>query len=160
MTENTQTRRCPLWVKSVLALSLAGNLAVVGLVAGFALRGNPLETRGPAMGYATPYVVALPREVRREVFGAVRRDASLPDRGARRAQYREMIAALQATPFDITSVQAVLERQGAGATQVQAAGQAAWLDAVARLSDDERIAYTTRIEEALKRREGPRKPKP
>ena len=159
MSEDIQTRRCPLWVKIVLAVSLAGNLAVVGLVAGVALRGGPLSARGPSMGYAMPYVVALPREARREVFGAVRKDDKLPDRRARSAQYQEMIAALEATPFDIAAVEAVLERQGAGAARVQATAQAAWLDVVARLSDDERIAYTARIEETLKRRGPPRKPK-
>jgi hypothetical protein len=151
MSEDIQTRRCPLWVKIVLAVSLAGNLAVVGLVAGAALRGGPFVERGPSMGYAMPYVVALPREARREVFGAVRTNDDLPDRRARRA--------LEATPFDIAAVEAVLERQGAGAARVQATAQAAWLDVVARLSDDERIAYTARIEETLKRRGPPRKPK-
>jgi len=159
MSEDIQTRRCPLWVKIVLAVSLAGNLAVVGLVAGAALRGGPFVERGPSMGYAMPYVVTLPREARREVFGAVRTNDDLPDRRARRAQYQEMIAALEASPFDIAAVEAVLERQGAGAARVQAAAQAAWLDVVARLSDDERIAYTARIEETLKRRGPPRKPK-
>ena len=85
MDTQPDTRRCPLWVKIALALSLAFNLAIVGLAAGFVLRGGPMGARGPAMGYATPYVLALPRELRREVFGAVRNDKNLPNRRSRGA---------------------------------------------------------------------------
>ena len=151
METTPKPTRCPLWVKIVLGLSLALNLAIVGMIAGFVLRGGPMGARGPAMGYATPYVLALPRELRRDVFGAVRNDDSLPDRRARRAEYRAMIAALRATPYDAAAVEAVLKRQAEGASRVQAAAHDAWLKAVARLSDEERVAYTARMEEALKK---------
>ena len=155
MDAETKTGRCPLWVKIVLALSLALNLAIAGLVAGTALRGGAMAGRMPAMGYAMPYVLALPRDSRREVFRSMHRDRDLPDRAARRAEYRAMIAALKATPFDVAAVEAVLDRQADGASRVQAAAQAAWLAAVAQFSDEERLDYTARIEDALKRR-GPR----
>ncbi|WP_299724645.1 periplasmic heavy metal sensor [uncultured Tateyamaria sp.] len=156
MNAETTPRRCPLWIKIALALSLALNLAIAGLVAGFVLRGGPLAGRGPSMGYAMPYVLALPREDRREVFRTLRNDKDLPDRRARRAAYSEMIAALQATPFEVSAVEAVLARQGEGASRVQAVAQAAWLEAVSGFSDEERLAYTARMQEALDRRK-PRK---
>ncbi|MEO9574559.1 MAG: periplasmic heavy metal sensor [Tateyamaria sp.] len=159
MQEETETRRCPLWVKIVLALSLALNLCIAGLVAGFVLRGGPMAGRAPAMGYAMPYVLALPRDLRRDVFGAVRNDDSLPDRRARREEYRDMIKALKVTPFDATAVEAVLLRQGDGVSRVQAAAQAAWLEAVSGLSDEERAAYTDRMQEALNRNGRPKKGK-
>ena len=159
MDAETKTRRCPLWIKIVLALSLAVNLCIAGLVAGVILRGGPLAGRAPAMGYAMPYVLALPRDLRREVFGAVRNDDSLPDRRARREEYRDMINAMRATPFDVAAVEAVLLRQAEGVSRVQAAGQAAWLEAVTSLSDDERAAYSQRMEEALKRNGRPKKGK-
>ena len=47
---------------TVLAASLALNLAVVGLVAGLMLRGpGPLRGGGPGLSYALPYIVALDR---------------------------------------------------------------------------------------------------
>lgn len=159
MDTQTTPRRCPLWIKIVLALSLALNLAIAGLVAGFALRGAPMAGRTPAVGYAMPYVLALPRDLRRDVFGAVRNNPDLPDRRARRGAYRDMIRALETTPFDLRAVEAVLSRQAAGVTQVQAVAQRAWLDAVARLSDAERLAYTQRMEEALDRGGPPKKGK-
>ena len=159
MQAETETRRCPLWVKIALALSLALNLCIAGLVAGFILRGGPLAGLAPAMGYAMPYVLALPRDLRRDVFGAVRNDDSLPDRRARREEYRDMIKALKVTPFDAAAVEAVLVRQGEGVSRVQAAAQAAWLEAVSSLSDEERAAYTDRMREALNRNGPPKKGK-
>ncbi|MEQ3709499.1 MAG: periplasmic heavy metal sensor [Tateyamaria sp.] len=159
MQEETETKRCPLWIKIVLALSLALNLCIAGLVAGFVLRGGPMAGRAPAMGYAMPYVLALPRELRRDVFKAVRNDDSLPDRRARREEYRDMIKALKVTPFDAAAVEAVLLRQGDGVSRVQTASQAAWLEAVSGLSDEERAAYTDRIQDALNRNDRPKKGK-
>jgi len=156
MDADTKTVRCPLWIKIALALSLAVNLAIAGLAAGFALRGGPMAGRAPSMGYAMPYVLSLPHDMRREVFGAVRRDEGVPDRRARRAEYREMITALQASPFDAAAVRAVLARQAEGASRVQSVAQNAWLDAVARLSDAERMAYTERMQDALDRGGRPR----
>lgn len=152
MEPHTEKRRSPKWVKVLLALSLAVNLAIAGVVAGFVLRGGPKVGRGPDMGYAMPYVLALPRELRREVFGAVRRDEGVPSRRERREEYREMIAALRATPFDPGAVQVVLDRQSSGAVRVQGAAQAAWLNVVSGLSDAERVAYTERMEEQMQRR--------
>lgn len=152
MQAETKNRRCPLWLKIALAASLAVNLCIAGLVAGFALRGGPPGARAPAVGYAIPYVLALPRDLRRDVFGVVRRDGSLPDRNARRANYRDMIKLLQAPTFDTAAAQVVLDRQGEAASRVQAAAQTVWLEAVAGLSDEERAAYTDRLQEVLNRK--------
>lgn len=152
MEKTDTTKRCPLWVKIALAMSLALNLAIIGLVAGFVLRGGPSGARLPAMGYAMPYVLALPKQMRRDVFDAVRGDDTLPDRRARRAVYGEMISALRATPYDESAVRAILARQADGASRVQAAAQSAWLEALAGMSDAERAAYTENMQEALERR--------
>ena len=151
MAETQGARRCPTWIKIVLGLSLALNLAIVGLVAGVALRSGPPGGRTPAMGYALPYVIALPREDRRAVFDAVRQDKSLPDRRARRADYAAMMEALQAAPFDRDAVQTILARQGEGGARVQRAAQAQWLDVVETMSQDERVEYVQRIQDVLKR---------
>ena len=143
--------RCPRWLKIVLGLSLAFNLAIAGAVAGFLLRGGPPRDGPTGMGYAAPYVIALPRDVRREVFGAIRSDESLPKRSGRRAHYADMIEALRVEPFDRDRVQAILTRQGREAARIQDASQAAWLSAVAEMNAAERSAYVARIEEVLQR---------
>ncbi|WP_299611824.1 periplasmic heavy metal sensor [uncultured Tateyamaria sp.] len=151
MAETTIERRCPLWVKILLGLSLAVNLAIVGLVGGVAWRGGPLGGKGPGMGYAMPYVLALPHDDRRAVFGAVRDNADLPGRGARRAVYRDMIALLQAGAFDRAAVSAVLERQARDVGQVQMVAQTAWLDRIAAMTEGERSAYAERLTEVVSR---------
>lgn len=151
MSETQAARRVPIWVKVLLGLSLALNLAVVGLVAGFVLRGGPLGGKAPAMGYAMPYVIALPKEDRRAVFGAVRDDRDLPGRGARRAAYRDMVALLSADTLDIDAVQALLARQSGDVDKVQAVAQSAWLEKVAAMSREERQAYAARVQEVVKR---------
>jgi len=152
MENGAKSIRCPTWVKLMLGLSLALNLAIVGLVAGMVLRGGPMGGKGPAaMGYATPYVIALPRDLRRGVFRGIREDKSLPDRKARRADYRAMVKALRATPLDTSAVEALLRKQADGVARVQARGQTAWLNVVTDMSDAERAAYADRIEEVLER---------
>ncbi|WP_299553348.1 periplasmic heavy metal sensor [uncultured Tateyamaria sp.] len=151
MAETRMERRCPLWAKIVLGLSLAVNLGIVGLVGGIALRGEPLGGKGPGMGYAMPYVLALPHEDRRAVFGAVRDNRDLPGRGARRAAYQDMVTLLKAGTFDDVAVAAVLERQSEGVAQVQKVARAVWLDRVAAMSGDERTVYADRLAEVVSR---------
>lgn len=158
MTEMRTERRCPLWIKIALGLSLAVNLGVAGLVGGIALRGGPLGGKGPGMGYAMPYVIALPHEDRKIVFGAVRGDPDLPGRGARRAAYRDMVALLEADTFDRSAIEAVLQRQSRGVAQVQSVAQAAWLDVVEQMPEDARKVYAQRVAE-LASRGGRGKPK-
>jgi len=145
------TTRCPRWMKIMLGVSLALNIAIAGAVAGFMMRGAPLRDGPTGMGYATPYVVALPRAARREVFGVIRSHDALPSRDERRAHYAEMIKALRADPFDSARVQAILTRQGGAVAQIQDVSQAAWLRVVTEMDADERSAYVERIQDVLRR---------
>lgn len=155
MTETNIRARSPLWVKILLALSLAVNLAIVGLVAGLLIRApGPLRGGGPGLSYALPYIVALDREDRRAVMGTVREDPDLPDRRDRRAQFDDMLAALRADPLDEDVVRAVLARQASGVARVQSVAQEAWLELVSGMSAAERAAYADTVEQVLKK--GPR----
>lgn len=151
-------------IKVILGLSLALNLAVVGLIAGTALRHGD-EKRGGSHSagfgaYGLPYMIALPREDRRSVIQAVRaeKNADLPDRAARRAIYLEALAALRASPFDAQALSEVVTRQAQTTIRVQQVAQDAWLEVVGNMSDAERAAYAEEIEEVLRRGPKPRKP--
>lgn len=146
--------RCPVWVRVVLGLSLALNLAIAGLVAGFVLRGGPVARSGGGLGYAVPYIVALEREDRRAVFGAIRSDRALPDRRARRAQFDDMLTALRADPMDAARVADILDAQARATSQVQAVAQATWLARVQAMDVTQRRAYADAVERVLER--GPR----
>jgi uncharacterized membrane protein len=151
MDENKPKSRCPWWIRIVLGVSLALNLAVFGLVAGIAMRGGPASVRAPDMGYALPYIVALPSETRRDLFRSLRRDNTLPNRRARRNDYEEMSRVMVADPFDRAMIENILHRQKDSAARVQAAAQARWLDLVAQMPLEDRKAYAARIEEVLER---------
>jgi uncharacterized membrane protein len=143
--------RCPRWVKVVLAVSLALNLAVVGLVAGMMMRIAPLREVRSNLGYAAPYVIALPGQERRSLLRAIRNDPSLPRRADRKAAFKDMVNVLRLEPFDRTQVSNILNRQGADVSQIQTVAQSAWLDAVEGMSIKNRLAYIDRIEVVLSR---------
>lgn len=146
-----------MWIRLLLVGSLAVNLLGVGLFAGAAWRhaGHGARPPGPA-SYGEPYVRAMPRKDRREMFRAMRAagGAALPDRAARRAMYAQVVTALRAQPFEAETLREVIDRQGAATRAVQAAAQAAWLDHVGRMAPAARAAYADAIEEVLSR--GPR----
>lgn len=160
--DTTPPSRVPRRMKIILGLSLALNLAVVGLIAGAVWRHE--EPRGGARSagfgaYGLPYMIALPRAERRVVIGAVRagREAGVPDRAARRALYGDVLAALQARPFDPTALSAALGRQTEATLQVQEVAQGAWLAVITGMTDADRADYAQQIEEVLRRGPRPRK---
>jgi uncharacterized membrane protein len=161
MTDNISPRaETPRRIKILLGISLAFNLAFVGLLAGAMWRhGGPGSQHGAAPGlsaYARPYVMALPRSERRAMLRDMRQHAgeSMPDRGARRAVYADVLAQLRRDPFDPAALTAALERQSRMTTNVQEAAQAAWLRRVLDMDAAARLAYAAAIEDELQR--GPR----
>lgn len=154
-TVPSSTRKVPLWLKIVLGVSLAVNLAVIGLAAGIATRFGDPERRPAMTNYAIPYVLALPREDRREIGDAIRKDVRagrLPQRQSRHAHYRAMVALLETDPFDAGAAQVILTEQGQQTAAIQTAAQAAWLNKVAGYSFEERKAYAARLTERLTKR--------
>ena len=150
-TETTvSTRRSPLWMRILLGVSLALNLAVAGLVVGASLRligpdGPPApHTFGGAL------IRALPHDDRREI-GIRARDilGPRPDYGAGAA---DLITALRSTPFDAASVEVILNAQSAGRAAWSKALQDSWLAHVSDMSEQERLGYAQRLEEAEKER--------
>jgi uncharacterized membrane protein len=143
-------RGTPLWVKMLLVGSLALNLLVVGIVAGFALRG---EGRAPvAREGGWPYVAALPPRDRlavgRDIRQALR--AGGITREARRSSFEEALALLRRDPFPEERFEALLARQFAAASLVQEAGRRALLAKVAAMRPDERARYADRLAEAMR----------
>jgi uncharacterized membrane protein len=100
--------------------------------------------------------MALPRSERRAMLRDMRQHAgeSMPDRGARRAVYADVLAQLRRDPFDPAALTAALERQSRMTTNVQEAAQAAWLRRVLDMDAAARLAYAAAIEDELQR--GPR----
>ncbi len=150
-TETTvSVRRSPLWIRILLGVSLALNLAIAGLVVGAGLRligpyGPPApHTFGGAL------IRALPHDDRREI-GFRARDSlgPRPDYGAGAAK---LITALRITPFDAAAVEVILNAQSVGRAAWSKALQDSWLIHVSDMSENERLGYAQRLEEAEKKR--------
>jgi uncharacterized membrane protein len=152
-------------VKWVLALSLALNLVIIGLVAGAAMRFSGAHDegrfRGPAEhSYGAPFVRALPREAKRELQRSLRAQApQLPSRAERRASYGQMVQVLRQEPFDPAQAQAIFEQQSNAAQSLRDRAQTAWLELVSAMSPAERAEVAQRLEQGLERgpERGPQK---
>ncbi len=144
-----------MWMRWALGLSLGVNLLVVGVVAGAAYRfdgphGGP---SGNMRNFGTPYIAALEKDRRREIFKQLRQtrtDAPMT-REARRGLYDEAVDAIRAEPFDLDRVTAVLDKQRNASMGVQQAAQAAWLAEIAEMTAPARAAYADRLQEVLER---------
>lgn len=153
-------RRGPRWMRVALIASLAVNLLIVGAVAGALLRHGGPPPRG-GLSFAMPYAKALPREARREMMRAVRETGTgeMLHRGARRAQYGAVLAALRAAPFDPEVLQREVQAQADAAWALRGAVQTEWLRQVAAMDAAERAAYADAVEARLDRRGGRKEPR-
>ena len=102
--------RCPGWVKLLLILSLAANLAVAGVVIGHKFRGDHRPDRRGA-DRVTEWIINLVPEERQEF--AREQLSDLPsrlesERAARMAHLPRIVAAMTAEPFDPATLDAAL----------------------------------------------------
>ncbi len=155
-TKAKPERSVPLWVKVLLGLSLALNLAVIGLVVGvlarFADQGGPRFTN-----YALPYVIALPKEDRREIQQHVRsatRKGDLPNRKERKADYQAMLLLLEAEAWNEEEALVILAKQSDNTTALHVAARTAWLKQVSSYTLEERKAYADRLRHVIERGSG------
>lgn len=160
MSQDTNTapqRRSPVWMRVLLGVSLALNLAVVGIVAGVALRfgGDDRPGHPPRMGSAT--IRALPAEDRRAILNRARAEVKTTRRP--RSDVAEMAALLRAAPYDHGALEALVAERRAQRQGWITAMQGAWLEHVATMTEAERMDYAQALEEAGKDRRRPPHPK-
>ena len=156
------------WVKVVLVISLAVNLAVAGLLLGAWLRHDgPHGRDGPRgerdrvvrdLGFG-PYARAVPREAREGLRGAVEahRGTLRENRQALRSAFEETLETLRAEPFDRAAMGAQMQAQREAIRANQEIGHEVLLDALAAMSPEERAAFADRLERRLGREPGKRK---
>jgi len=148
--------------KIALALSLALNLCVAGLVAGAALRAHGDDgaaRRGVRDVNFGPFTEALSREQRRALLGRLGDGGTglREMRAQMRSDLEDVVTALRAAPFDPAAVEAAFERQGARLSMRADAGRKALVDLVLAMSDTDRAEFVRRLEETGARRPKPRK---
>lgn len=141
------------WVKGALAVSLAINLAIAGLVAGAMLReGGPMQTRmiTADLGFGS-FTDALSKDDRAKLRTAFltaspeMRDA----RRAMRADFSELLAKLREVPLDVEGLRSTFDRQTKRTSDRLKLGQQLIFDLMVGMTDDARQAFADRLEENL-----------
>jgi uncharacterized membrane protein len=144
-------------LRIALAVSLALNLAVAGVVGGTLLAGvgHPPRPVVRDLGFG-PFGQALSADDRAALRAAF--EAEAPDmrrmRREVRADLARLLAALRAEPFDAAALRAALEAQGAHARERLDLGQRLLADRLIAMSVAERQAYADRLQAAQARGRG------
>ncbi|SIT85078.1 periplasmic heavy metal sensor [Pontibaca methylaminivorans] len=146
-----ERRRAPRWMRVMLGVSLALNLAVVGLFAGMMLRhdrpGRMEAMHRPPVGVALYRALSkderqtLRESLRRKAAGQRSADAASGDTGA-----ASVVAALRARPFDRDRLAAALADESSRRQRWQDLMQAAWLEQVTAMDDAARAEFADRVE--------------
>ena len=153
-----QAPRRKRWVSVVLAISLALNLLIVGVIVGSILsenkapRGQVEEARRVGYGFG-PYVAALSN---RDKFAArrslrARAEDLAQNRRAEREQVEKFIAVLRADPFVPDDLAELFQAQRVRAVERVAVGQEILLGRIGRMSTTQRQRYADRLEHEARR---------
>ena len=158
MTTEAAKPKSRIWLRLLLGLSLALNLLVVGIVAGWMVSKGPGRTPDDVNRTARslglePFVralapmdrVALVRSAREE------RDGLRENRRALRARFERLVDAIRAEPYDPAAVRAVLEEQRGSIKERQEIGERLLLERLDAMTPEDRATYAERLEEELKR---------
>lgn len=158
-----QTRR---WVRIALAISLAVNLGIAGIVVGALFRaGGPMHdgmmARDLGFGAFTEALSKEDRSALRKAFLAKVPDMR-DDRRAMRMDFAALLERLRAVPFDPEGLRKAFERQNTRNYERLELGQKLIFELVVGMTDDARQAFAGRLEQSLakgpKQRDGATKP--
>ncbi|EEW25663.1 periplasmic heavy metal sensor [Rhodobacter ferrooxidans] len=146
------------WLRIALAVSLAINLGIAGMIGGALLTGHgrpDAMLRDPGFG---PFTEALEPDDR----AALRRAffARMPDfraaRRDRRADFAELLEVLRAEPFDAARLATAMERQNQRTAETLALGQQLMADHIAAMTPEARRGFADRLERGLRRIKPPK----
>lgn len=141
--------------KWLLFASLAMNLLVIGIVAGWLISpdGPRREDRPARSLLGAPFAEALAPEDRRALLRQMRGRADRIEgtREELRARFETLLDALRAEVWDRAAIEAVLQRQRQAAEGRQRLGEEMLLDRLEAMSADERRAYADRLEDRVRR---------
>lgn len=139
-------------LRALLVVSLALNIAVIGLVAGFALRKDRMgPPRAIELAFG-PIGGALSQEDRHAIVNNMRENRDLrPPGRADGGDLAALVDALKAVPFDPIAFAAAMDGVTARKEALKAAAQNAFIKRVTAMPDAERLAFAERLERSKKR---------
>ena len=145
--------------KFVFALSLALNLAVVGIVAGAVISGRVGDgpPRNIELGLG-PMIRSLAPQERRDILRDLRQARVLRDLDPR-GRVEGIVTTLKAEPFDEAALRAILSEQAARVGNLQATAQDAFVAVVLEMTPERRATFADQLrEESAKERPRPTRP--
>ena len=143
-------------LRIALVASLALNLAIAGLFIGSAASGR-LKS-GPPPNFEIglgPIGRVLSSEERREIRRNLLRDGSMRELNLR-GRMDQMIAAMQADPYDPEIIRALMADQIAKSTALQSNAQDALLQVISDMTPERRAAFADALKEDMSRERPPR----
>ncbi|EBA12488.1 periplasmic heavy metal sensor [Roseobacter sp. CCS2] len=149
------TRPSRLW-RIVLVVSLALNLAVVGIIVGAIVSGRAGD--GPPRSFDLgigPIARALEPQERQAIGRSLRQDRALRSLDLR-GRAADMVETLRAQPFDPEALRALMADQAANVAGLQAKAQDATLEQIIAMTPDRRRAFADQVAEELSRIRAPR----
>lgn len=152
-TEMTPRTGAPRWMKILLVVSLALNLLVVGVAAGFAIKGGPKWRGGPPGGAGAMHR-ALSEADRAELKQRMIRTFRA-EKGGRAAFHQEMeglVALLRAETFDGAAAAERMARLREMFDGRMASAQGLLVEYWGEMSAADRAAYADRLEAEMQRR--------
>ncbi len=141
------------WLRIALAVSVALNLAVVGMVGGAFLKSGG-DPRGGVrdLGFG-PFTDALTKDDRAELRRAIL--DRLPEfrdlRRANKADFAGIVAALRAEPYDGKALKVMLDQQNQRTTDRLKLGQSLIFEYVSAMTPTDRLAFADRLEARVER---------
>ena len=156
MADSSEQKPRRLW-KVIFAVSLALNVAVIGVVAGVGFRfagGKPPQAFEFGLG---PIGMALTPEQRREIGRSLRRNPELRELGRSRSDgmIENVLEVLRAETFDPVALDQALAGARERARVLQSAAGAAFVAQVESMTPDERAAFADKLERASQQRRKP-----
>lgn len=146
----TSERRSPRWMRVLLGVSLAVNLAVVGLAVGVAMRVKGSDGPGHPPRFGGAMMRALSPDDRRAVLDRARDQMAGSSRSRKDAG--DMVGLLRADPYDHAALESMVATYQAERQNWISAMQGAWLTHVADMSPSERATYADALDAAEQRR--------
>ena len=160
MTPSEDAPKTRRWIKALLVLSLALNLAIVGAVAGwvFSAGGERPDrvTRDASRFVGAQFFRALEPDDRRALVRDIarQRDRLRENRTELRDRIDRLLVELAAEPFDTEAVKEILGEQRASVTSRHQFGEELLLARLAAMSLEERQRFAQRLSESLPKRGG------
>lgn len=138
-------------MKALLVLSLTGNLVVIGIVAGHAIRDSD---RKHGVDRQIAWILRLVPDNRRQMaeaeFAPVH-DAIVAAREDRRRQLDQVVAIIRTEPFEKATLAQSLDALGSMRTDRRDAVRQALVSILARFTPAERATFADRLEDSMQR---------